>query len=700
MSEFPPMRDNKPERTANSGIDTCGASINQAPSEAESSPLPPSFLRYFGWALYPIGGLALLTSVLWESLSMKLGMGILMIAILFISVDQNTKLSSRPWKTNREIFGVMFYIIAFTVLTLAKLTFALPLAVIGFALTGLDPIRRAVDSVKEGMFSLNGERWVDFFGFMIMLIGGLILLGSLLGFVNVAVIDGHTFAVGASPKTDSALSATGIALGSFMLALGYGIRRRALWAGVLGMCFTFWAFMESLNKAFIESGGDLTRCPETLLKHSFSIMIAWGFFFGFYSVFSPLVSSRVKKVSDVLEGKLREADTALTDTRRQLDHAEDCRERTERHLDEERIKFHALYEAINEGIILFDLEDTILYMNPAYCTFYGITREEWIGQKWPPIFERPGIECLHSHRVNASAPELFREEVSKRITEGEIIIRDEKGSTRRRVAFYTKVITDAKEEFLAFMGLSRDVTLEREIDRMKTEFVSNVSHELRTPLTSIRAYTEMLLDGEADNPKTRDEYLQIILDESERLTNLINDVLDLAKMEAGKKVYKFTRNDPAKIVRKVAAVCASAAESKQLSLTIDLPAESLEALCDQELIHQAILNVTNNAIKYTPAGGSIIMRLRWENAAPLGEAYVIFVSDTGQGISSEDQKKLFDKFFRVENTLNQNISGTGLGLAIVKQIVAVHQGEVGVESEPGKGSTFTLRFPREFSQTI
>lgn len=659
-----------------------------------------------GWLLYPIGAFILFVNFRSNKFSINLGIAILMSAIFLISIDQNTRRSSRPWANRREQLGVMLYVFSFCAFVFASPLLALPLAGLGFLLSGLEPLRRAADFVKCRLVSINGERWVDFFGLVVMTVGGIIFVVSLLGMAFISFNE-HTIAISSSRGhgvSSGGATLLGCAIGACGIALGYGIRRRAFWAGLLGMCLTFWGFMDSLNKAFIDTGGDLTRCPETILKHSFEIMINWGFFFGFYSVFFPSITSRIKTVTDSLEGKLRDADSALTDTRRRLDRAEDQRARTERDLDEERIKFRALYEAINEGIIIFDLQDTALYINPAYAHFYGIKREEWIGKKWPPIFERPGIECHHIRPIGSDVPAGICEEASRRIKEGEVILRDEKGNLRRRVAYYTKIITDSAGEFLAFMGLSRDVTLEREIDRMKTEFVSNVSHELRTPLTSIRAYTEMLLDGEADNPETRSEYLQIILDESERLTNLINDVLDLSKMEAGKKVYKFARNDPAAIARKVAVVCASSAEAKGLSFSLEIPESPQDALCDHDLIHQAILNVTNNAIKYTPSGGSIVMRLTRESqpsdASVARETWAIHVIDTGQGISPEDQKKLFNKFFRVENTLNQDIGGTGLGLALVKQIVMVHQGEVGVESELGKGSTFTLRFPREFNPAV
>jgi signal transduction histidine kinase len=201
----------------------------------------------------------------------------------------------------------------------------------------------------------------------------------------------------------------------------------------------------------------------------------------------------------------------------------------------------------------------------------------------------------------------------------------------------------------------------------------------------------MLLDDEADDPVTRREYLQIILDEGERLTNLINDILDLSKMEAGRRIFRFAPGHPLAVVRKVVTVVEPDARKKGLSLTASLPSEDREALIDADLLHQAVMNLAANAVKYTPAGGHLRLGLAWGETT-----YRIEVKDDGPGIAEEDQKRLFTKFFRVENSLNRDIGGTGLGLALVRQIAQVHQGQVGLQSTPGQGSLFHLDLPYSF----
>jgi len=233
-----------------------------------------------------------------------------------------------------------------------------------------------------------------------------------------------------------------------------------------------------------------------------------------------------------------------------------------------------------------------------------------------------------------------------------------------------------------------DVTREREMARMKNDFVSTVTHELRTPLSSIRAYGEMLVEGEAEDSKTRNEFYKIIDSESDRLSRMIDNILNISRIEAG--VIKVQKENLALtgILKNVVDVLTPQAAEKHQVLEAELSPVFYQVFGDRDMLYQAVLNVVSNAIKYTPEGGSI--RLSSELA---GGMAVVKVVDTGLGIPKEDLPRLFQKFYRVHANKGA-AKGTGLGLALVKEIVeTLHHGKVSVESEVGKGTTFVLQLP-------
>lgn len=233
----------------------------------------------------------------------------------------------------------------------------------------------------------------------------------------------------------------------------------------------------------------------------------------------------------------------------------------------------------------------------------------------------------------------------------------------------------------------RDVSREREVDRMKTDFVSSVSHELRTPLTSIKAYTATIL-GDPNMPdKTRREFLSIVDEESGRLKNLIDGLLEVSRIEAG--TVKVVREpvDIAAIIDQVLPALRPIADKKNIHLESDLGDELGRLQADESKIRSMITNLLNNAIKFTPEQGRVSVSVRLQ-----AQELVIRVSDTGIGIPKEDLPKIFDRFYRVYQP-DKQMPGTGLGLAIVKEIVNMHAGRIGVESEPGRGTTFTIFLP-------
>ncbi|TSI02309.1 ATP-binding protein [Lysinibacillus sp. BW-2-10] len=232
----------------------------------------------------------------------------------------------------------------------------------------------------------------------------------------------------------------------------------------------------------------------------------------------------------------------------------------------------------------------------------------------------------------------------------------------------------------------RDITKEFEVDQMKSEFVSTVSHELRTPLASVLGFTELLLHKEL-KPERKTKYLNTIYSEAKRLSALINDFLDIQRMESGKQSYEKKYIDIRPIWETVIENQQVQTLIHQIHLSVDT--EQTRILGDKEKIQQIFTNVLSNAMKYSPKGGNIYVHL-YENEQSL----IIDVKDEGLGIPKESIPHLFEKFYRIDNTDHRQIGGTGLGLSIVAEIIKIHDGTITVDSQIGEGSTFTLTFPK------
>jgi two-component system phosphate regulon sensor histidine kinase PhoR len=240
------------------------------------------------------------------------------------------------------------------------------------------------------------------------------------------------------------------------------------------------------------------------------------------------------------------------------------------------------------------------------------------------------------------------------------------------------------------VAVFHDVTREREISQLKTDFVSAVSHELRTPLSGIRAYVEMLVDDEAHSESQRREFYRIIENETDRLQRLVSNILNISRIEAGVLPIHRERVRINDVTRNV--VAALAPQAREKSLLLDFEAgEGLPCLrADRDLLHEAVMNVIGNAIKYTPRGGHVRVVTGLHDD---GSRLAVTVADNGMGIHPEDLPRVFDKFYRARGSAGA-AKGTGLGLNLVRQIVeTIHQGEIQVASEHGRGTTMSLRFP-------
>jgi signal transduction histidine kinase len=229
----------------------------------------------------------------------------------------------------------------------------------------------------------------------------------------------------------------------------------------------------------------------------------------------------------------------------------------------------------------------------------------------------------------------------------------------------------------------------KELDRLKDEFLTTVTHELRTPLTSIRSFSEILHDNPDLPAEKRREFLGIIIKESERLTRLINQVLDLAKIEAGRFDWQIVDLDLKGIVDEAVAATGQLFNDKQVRLAANVPEGLPPVHADHDQLMQVILNLLSNAEKFCPAGHGQVR----VDVCPTIEGIEIRVSDNGPGIAAENQKLIFEKFRQVGDTLTSKPSGSGLGLAISRRIVEHFGGRIWVESAPGRGATFAVLLP-------
>jgi signal transduction histidine kinase len=263
----------------------------------------------------------------------------------------------------------------------------------------------------------------------------------------------------------------------------------------------------------------------------------------------------------------------------------------------------------------------------------------------------------------------------------------ESGSSLRLTFYLLSLGLVVGMTMLAGYLLRRDIHRELALADLRSQFVSSVSHELRTPLTSIRMFAETLRIRKSDGKKS-EEYLDTIIHESERLTRLLNNVLDFSRIERGQKTYQLLPTNLSDVVTSAARIMEYPLERQGFRLCVQVPETISPAYADRDAVEQAILNLLANAMKYSGPNRDIELQLKPDNGNAL-----IQVADHGIGIPGNEHEKIFEKFYRAPTPSNQKIPGAGLGLALVAHIVKGHGGTVQVQSAPGQGTTFSIRLP-------
>ena len=346
----------------------------------------------------------------------------------------------------------------------------------------------------------------------------------------------------------------------------------------------------------------------------------------------------------------------------------------------EKKKNDTIIKNIADGVMVTDPNSCILVMN--------VMMENWFGIQEKECFNKPLEQCIS----NATLLQFIRNvqnDVSKKTPTTEIVIKSTKTWRDIFLQAHAARVVSEQNELIGIVTILRDITREKEIDRMKTELVSMVAHELRSPLTSISGFSELLLDPTV-NREQSEEYATIILKESNRLSDLINKFLDISKIEAGKSQAKKVPMQIRDVIDKVLDINLHQAEKKGIVVSVKVSPNLPLVIGDVDMLEQVALNLFANAVKYSPENTAIEIRLKERENDVLIE-----FEDNGYGISEKAQQRVFEKFYRVtDNEKVREITGTGLGLALVKEIVEIHGGNITVHSKLGEGSTFSFTIPK------
>ena len=351
--------------------------------------------------------------------------------------------------------------------------------------------------------------------------------------------------------------------------------------------------------------------------------------------------------------------------------------------DRQRRNIQAIISSIHDAVIVVDGFGKLLITNPPAAELFGF---EIDGSDRKPIKE------LIDNTEFLQLIDQSRDSRSQHIKRHLSFSVAEETSTFDCV---TSCIYDDEQNLSGVVAVLHDITREENAARAKNEFVNHVSHELKTPLASITAYVEMLVDGEAEDEKSKKEFLAVIQEQAQRLNRLIENLLNISRIESGLIKINKEPISLAVLIHQAIRMLKSYAAEKDIELVEESSIVCDQVYADRDMMTQVLINLLGNAVKYTPSGGSV--RLHTEVNEADGTA-IVSVTDSGVGIPQDEVSRVFDKFYRVGEK-KTSVEGTGLGLNLVKQIVEkVHNGRVFATSRPGSGSTFGFELPLKSEQ--
>jgi two-component system phosphate regulon sensor histidine kinase PhoR len=343
----------------------------------------------------------------------------------------------------------------------------------------------------------------------------------------------------------------------------------------------------------------------------------------------------------------------------------------------ERQHAEAIIYSISDAVLVTDPFDELVLANESAARAFDFNLEHSSRTPVSGILkDQKMIEMIQEMRQSNS-------KAGRRIVEHHV--RTPLGERTFKVTLSCVAEQQLENQPTGVVAVLHDMTREKEVAEMKNDFVSSVSHELRTPLASIKAYVEMLIDGEAEDEKTTREFYEVIQNEANRLSRLIDNILNISRIESGLVNINKQPQSLTVILKEALEVISPQAHQKNITLNEQLTPVFYQTLADRDMLYQAVLNLLSNAVKYTPEGGTISVETTVDESKKIVSTRI---SDTGVGIPPKDLPFVFDKFYRAEAN-NRMAKGTGLGLSLVREIIeGVHKGRIFVESHVGKGSCF------------
>lgn len=342
-------------------------------------------------------------------------------------------------------------------------------------------------------------------------------------------------------------------------------------------------------------------------------------------------------------------------------------------LTDKNIKFDAILNSIMYSFIAVDQNLRIILINSIAVKFFDIKQDSVIGKRF--------IEVIRSHQLN----EILQKTIDRNTSQVKELMLGSPESGILSVHSSPIMAANSEGTNAGAIITIQDITAMKKSEQIRTEFVSNVTHELKTPLTSIRGFVETLRNGAIYDASIAPRFLEIIDIEAERLTMLINDILQLSEIENAKSDTNIGEHDLSGIITEVLSILAPEADKKGVTLKSNM-AKKIIVKVNRDRIKQLLINLIENAIKYNKENGIVLVK-----AAKSEGSLTISVEDTGIGIEEEHLSRIFERFYRVDKGRSRSMGGTGLGLSIVKHIVNLYDGNVSVESEPGKGTKFTVQ---------
>ncbi len=342
----------------------------------------------------------------------------------------------------------------------------------------------------------------------------------------------------------------------------------------------------------------------------------------------------------------------------------------------QRNEQEAVLASMIEGVLAIDRDEKILRINQAAANLLDLQPDAVVGRLIQEVIRKPDLQTFVREAMQSKTPIE---------AEMRLVIRGEE----RFMHTHGAPLRDASGREIGILVVLNDITRLQRLENLRRDFVANVSHELKTPITAIKGSVETLQSGAVNEPDNASRFLDIIARQADRLNAIIEDLLALSRIEQdeGKAGIQLEPAAVSEVIHGALQACQVQVRDKQVRLLVDCP-DDLQCQANAPLLEQALVNLIDNAIKYSPEGGEVRI-----NARPVAPGLEITVRDFGCGIEKEHLPRLFERFYRVDKARSRKQGGTGLGLAIVKHIVQAHHGQVRVDSILGEGSTFTITLP-------